>query len=139
MPNHCGSCRVEAWLDRQAEDCQPEDCDADSNLFWCAGDPAVSDEYLAYCREKGIDLNSVSADPMFAVRSEGNPGSGRRNFEFEDGSPAYSVGFCPIDMSGIGLRDGFPARYLALDVAGGLGLSDFHRNHGSEKELYDFW
>ena len=47
--------------------------------------------------EKGLDGNSLIADPRFV-----DPGSG--NFALRPDSPAWKLGFKPIDVSRVGPR-----------------------------------
>jgi len=72
----------------------------DSNLMWnLSGDIYCSGEKLtvADVQAKGLFQNAVIADPGFA-----DPHSG--DFTLPADSPAYSIGFEPIDMSDVGIR-----------------------------------
>ena len=86
----------------------PQHCDADNNVFYCAGDPSYSEKHIADWREQGIEQHSVSADPLFADIENGD-------FTLKPDSPALALGFEQIDMSLIGLRDDFPQRLRDLD------------------------
>ncbi len=69
--------------------------------------PGCPDRSLASWRQaRGgtFDARSVVADPLFV-----DPAA--RDFRLAPGSPALRCGFAPIDTSGIGLKDDFPARF----------------------------
>jgi hypothetical protein len=51
-----------------------------------------------------FDRRSVVADPRFYDVE-------KRDFRLRPGSHAHAVGFSPIDVSEIGLRGDFPARF----------------------------
>lgn len=81
----------------------------DMNLYWDVGgrplvyapdrlDASTRQPYEVL-REKGYDRFSVIADPRFRDPAHGD-------FTLEPGSPAESVGFVPIDMTGVGIRSG---------------------------------
>ncbi len=81
---------------------------ADMNLFWDINGAPV--EYCRYrkkretyqpieaIREKGYDIFSVVADPMFKDVDQ-------RDFTLLNDSPALKMGFKPIDLSTVGVRD----------------------------------
>ena len=46
-------------------------------------------------RKRGHDVNSVIADPLFAAKDR---------YELQPGSPAFKVGFKPINLTGVGPR-----------------------------------
>jgi len=48
-------------------------------------------------REKGYDLFSIVADPLFK-----DPAN--RDFTLEENSPAFKLGIKPIDLSTVGVR-----------------------------------
>jgi hypothetical protein len=83
---------------------RPSDCNSDSNVVFCVGDPSAGEEFLAEMRSQGIKTNSIAADPMFADVEAGD-------FTLLPDSPALKLGVKPIDMSSIGLTPGFPERY----------------------------
>ena len=79
------------------------------NLYWDVGgrpliyapdrlDASTRQPYEVL-REKGYDRFSVIADPRFRDPAHGD-------FTLEPDSPAESVGFVPIDMTGVGIRSG---------------------------------
>ena len=80
--------------------------ESDSNIVFSAlgcvlFDPVIKgipgvDTFTTW-RERGFDRKSITADPLF-VDFE------RDNFTLKDKSPAFRVGFSPIDMSTVGLR-----------------------------------
>ena len=51
-----------------------------------------------------FDRNSITADPMFVDAAN-------RDYRLKSGSPALKIGFKPIDMSTVGLKADFPARF----------------------------
>ncbi len=80
---------------------------ADMNLFW-----DVNGEMVQWCghhkkeetyrpietvREKGYDLFSIVADPLFK-----DPAN--RDFTLDENSPAFKLGIKPIDLSTVGVR-----------------------------------
>ena len=75
-----------------------KEADTDFNLYYCAGDPELSRAVLKKARREGIDAHSVVADPLFIDPANGD-------FRLQPESPALKLGFTPIDMSQIGLRD----------------------------------
>ena len=73
----------------------------DSNLVWnMAGDVFCSSEKLtvADMKARGLFNNVLVADPGFADPKNGD-------FTLPDDSPAYDIGFRPIDMSDVGIRN----------------------------------
>lgn len=80
---------------------------ADANLFWDVdGAPLTwarnhkkAEDYqpLDVLKEKGYDLNSVVADPKFVNAEAGD-------FTLAPDSPAFAMGFKPIDLTGVGVR-----------------------------------
>lgn len=75
--------------------------DCDYNLYFNP-DKALEDlqfngQSWREWRQRGKDLHSVYADPLFT-----NPEVG--DFTLDAGSPAWALGFKPIDMSGVGPR-----------------------------------
>ncbi len=81
---------------------------ADMNLFWDVdGAPIMwSDSFkdrstyhpIETVEEMGYDLHSVIADPMFKDLDA-------RDFTLSADSPAIRLGFKPIDMTGVGIRE----------------------------------
>jgi hypothetical protein len=73
------------------------ECDTDYNLYYCAEDPAGAAAFLAAKREEGIDAHSVAVDPRFADPERGD-------FTLRPESPAFALGFQPLDLSRVGPR-----------------------------------
>mgnify|MGYP003126755493 CR=1 FL=1 len=73
------------------------DADTDYNIYFCAAEPAMSDEMLATQRRSGVDAHSVAIDPLFVDARKGD-------FRLRPDSPALQMGIVPIDISLIGLR-----------------------------------
>lgn len=78
---------------------------SDNNLFWnhdkslpIVGNVLdVEKSFDDWQNEFGMDRNSVLADPMFVDYEN-------KCFELCDTSPAYEIGFKPIDVSDVGIR-----------------------------------
>jgi len=51
-----------------------------------------------------FDQKSIVADPLFVDLTN-------RDFRLKPGSPALKLGFKPIDITRIGLKNDFPARF----------------------------
>jgi hypothetical protein len=81
----------------------------DSNLYFDARPDASPDSLrfqdatLDQWRQRGHDLNSVVADPQFRA-------PGKFDFRLKRGSPAFKLGFQPIDLSTVGVRKPFRSR-----------------------------
>ncbi|MFC1760850.1 right-handed parallel beta-helix repeat-containing protein [Planctomycetota bacterium] len=71
----------------------------DYNIYYCGGDPNVSQAVLDKNQSEGVDAHSLAVDPMFVDPENGD-------FRFKPNSPALKMGIVPIDVSKIGLRDG---------------------------------
>ncbi|HOX55355.1 MAG TPA: right-handed parallel beta-helix repeat-containing protein [Candidatus Paceibacterota bacterium] len=73
----------------------------DSNLYFDARPDAKPDQLrLGPCtwqkwRERGHDQHSLLADPLFVV-------PGKHDFQLRPDSPAFKLGFRPIDLTGVG-------------------------------------
>jgi len=110
----------------------PHNCDTDFNLFWVAENPKDSEKHIKNWNERGVEKNSISADPLFVDVANAN-------FELKPESPAFKLGFEAIDFASIGLTDEFPQEYLKLDVPDDGRRANFHRQSKSGEKLYDFW
>lgn len=69
-----------------------------SNVYYCAGDPELGQKTLARQQRDGVDTHSQAVDPLFVDLENGD-------FRLKPESPALKLGFVPIDMSNIGLRE----------------------------------
>jgi len=89
--------------------------DADFNIFYSAGNPAGSAAFVEELKKQAgaqktasgkilRHQQTVSADPLFVDPA-------KKDFRLRPDSPAWKMGFKPIDMAGIGLTADFPARY----------------------------
>ncbi len=68
------------------------------NLYWNEGGPVnFAGKPMDEWRKKGVDADSLIADPLFT-----DPGKG--DFTLKPGSPAEKIGFQPIDASTIGIQ-----------------------------------
>ncbi len=112
--------------------CRPRDCAADYNLFFCAGNPDASRDQLSELREEGIEQNSVVADPLFVDIARGD-------FSLRPDSPALALGFEPIDIAGVGLREDYPANLLAFDFLEEEDERDYARGLDGSKVAYEWW
>jgi len=70
---------------------------SDLNLFWTTGDPEAAEADLEGWKALGQDSHSVFADP--GIRDLFH-----NQFDLKEDSPAYAIGFKPIDMSDVGPR-----------------------------------
>ncbi|MCD6395763.1 MAG: right-handed parallel beta-helix repeat-containing protein, partial [Planctomycetes bacterium] len=85
---------------------------SDYNIFWNGGDeisvkggPANgSFEKWRQLQNGKFDRNSITANPMFVDAAN-------RDYRLKSASPALKMGFKPIDMSTVGLKADFPARF----------------------------
>ncbi|MGB2232497.1 MAG: hypothetical protein ACPH12_06165, partial [Flavobacteriaceae bacterium] len=112
---------------------KPEDCNANKNVFFCAGDITQAEKFVAEKRNDGIETNSLIADPLFENLNE-------ENFLLKKESPAFDLGFKQIDQSKIGLNEAnYPKHLMQFNVQDIDGRRpNFHRNRKGE-EIYDFW
>jgi hypothetical protein len=89
--------------------------DADFNIFYSAGNPAGSAAFVAALKQpagaqeappgKALhNQRTVSADPLFVDPA-------KKDFRPRPDSPAWKLGFKPINIGNIGLTAEFPARY----------------------------
>lgn len=74
------------------------DADTDFNIYFCKADLNKGTELIKKNQKDGIDLHSLSVDPMFVDPENGD-------FRFKPGSPALKLGIVPIDLSKVGLRN----------------------------------
>ena len=82
---------------RGRELARSRDADTDSNIYFCAGDPAAGKKMLKKQQRDGVDLHSLAVDPQFVDAANGE-------FRLNPNSPALKLGFIPIDVSNVGLR-----------------------------------
>src|SRR5204862_133129 len=79
------------------------DCQADHNLYFCAEDPAWGRKHLEHEQPLGVEAHSIAADPLFVSWETGD-------YRLKPESPAFALGFRPINPSEIGLLPGHPFR-----------------------------
>lgn len=106
---HCGKNPNFYFVRRYAptrQPTKPEHCAADYNLFYSAGDPKAASEFINKMRANGIEQHSISADPLFVDVENGD-------LRLRPDSPAFKLGFKPIDISKIGLTKDFPQKFRA--------------------------
>lgn len=75
-----------------------KDSETDYNIYYCVGNPGESQKALAQNQRDGVDAHSLAVDPLFVDAANGD-------FRLKAGSPAVKLGFVPIDLSKVGLRD----------------------------------
>ncbi len=75
----------------------------DHNLYWCPEDPAWGQRYLDQQKSKSVERSSRNADPLFIDIARGD-------LRLKPESPAWKLGFRPIDFSRIGLLPNHPYR-----------------------------
>ena len=88
----------------KGETARPEDGYTDYNIFYSAGEPSKSEQFLKQQQKKGVEQHSISVDPLFVDIEKGD-------FRFKSNSLAMKLGIEPIDTSQIGLTDDFPKRF----------------------------
>jgi hypothetical protein len=84
-----------------------EECEIDHNLYFSVYAEDKGKSYLDNYKERGVDANSMVADPLFMDIENGD-------FRLKKESPAFRIGFKDIHMSRIGLTDQFPHRFTEL-------------------------
>jgi len=74
----------------------------DRNLYWNeeGGEIQLGDMNWDEWREKGMDVNSVIADPKFMASEKACPRAKRRDdFRLSSDSPVFKLDFVPFDIS----------------------------------------
>lgn len=85
--------------DRRGRDiARAKDADTDYNIYYCRALPELGNEMLKKQQSDGVDAHSLAVDPLFE-----NPANG--DFTLMPESPALKMGFVPIDLSKVGLRN----------------------------------
>lgn len=72
--------------------------DTDRNIYFCASDSSLGTQMLEKQQSSGVDANSLAVDPLFVDPANGD-------FRFRPESPAFSLGFEPLDLSKVGLLE----------------------------------
>jgi len=72
-------------------------CAADYNLYYNTADPGWGQRHLDAQRRFGIEQHSLEADPQFI-------NAPKDDFRWKPNSPTRTLGFEPIDISGVGPR-----------------------------------
>ena len=87
--------------------------DADFNIFYAAGNPVLAAAFVEELKKQAASQGAgaparhrctISADPLFVDAA-------KKDFRLRPDSPAWKLGFKPIDASAIGLTEDFPDRY----------------------------
>ena len=81
----------------------------DYNLYYCPTDPEWGARHIDEQKRYGVELHSLSADPLFVDVEHGD-------LRLRPDSPAVSLGYVPWDISNAGLLSGHPFHQL---VSGG--------------------
>jgi hypothetical protein len=82
-------------LHGDGRDSDLRDCEADRNIYWCTAAAARCSDFLLAQRSTGVELHSLAVDPQFV-----DPDAA--DFRLRPESPAYGLGFEPIDLDRIG-------------------------------------
>ena len=85
----------------RGEEPRLRDCDADYNLYFCPSEPNWAQAHFEAERPFGIELHSVSADPLFENVDQGD-------LRLKKDSPAFKLGIEPIEFDKIGLLPDHP-------------------------------
>ena len=88
----------QASISRGRKPALSKDADTDYNLYYCVGNPELSQKTLARQQRDGVDANSLAVDPLFVDPANGD-------FRLRPDSPALKQGFVPLDLSKAGLRN----------------------------------
>lgn len=84
-----------------------EECNIDYNLYFDVNLKDNGQAAIEHYRTRGVDQNSIVADPLFRDIKNGD-------FRLMENSPAFKLGFKDIDMKSIGLTENFPAKYTII-------------------------
>ena len=71
------------------------ECKADYNLYYCTEDPAWGLNHLKREQQFGVEIHSLSSDPLFQDLAKGD-------LRLKPESPAFKLGFEPPDFASIG-------------------------------------
>lgn len=82
-----------------------EETNIDYNLYFDVQAKDKGTAFLQSYQARGVDSNSIVADPLFVDIKHGN-------FNVRKESPAFKIGFKNIDCTKIGLTDEFPQRFI---------------------------
>lgn len=83
-----------------------KDTYTDYNLYYCPADPKWGQRHIDEQRRYGVELHSLSADPMFVDVEHGD-------LRLRPDSPARALGFQAWDISTAGLLSGHPYHHAA--------------------------
>lgn len=78
-----------------------KETDTDYNLYYSPADPQWGQRHIDEQRRNGVELHSVSADPLFVDVEHGD-------LRLRPDSPARALGFQTCDISTAGLLPGHP-------------------------------
>lgn len=76
-------------------------CRADFNLYYCLTDPEWGRKHLQTEQAFGVETHSLSENPLFTNLEQGD-------FRLKPESPAWKLGFKPVEFSKIGIKPGHP-------------------------------
>ena len=83
---------------RGRELAKAKDADTDYNIYYSKADLELGKSMLKKQQADGVDAHSLAVDPGFVDAENGD-------FRLKVDSPALKLGFVPIDLSKVGLRD----------------------------------
>ena len=83
-----------------------KETDTDDNLYYCPADPQWGQRHIDAQRSYGVELHSLSADPMFVDVDHGD-------LRLRPDSPARAMGFPAWDITTAGLLSGHPYHHAA--------------------------
>lgn len=86
-----------------------DDSIVDNNLYWCAANPEAAKDQLHVLQQAGLDWHSLAADPQFTDID-------RRSFSLEANSPAFDIGFVPINTALIGLQSPWKEKLIGTNL-----------------------
>lgn len=83
-----------------------KETDTDNNLYYCPADPQWGQRHIDEQRRHGVELHSLSADPMFVDVDHGD-------LRLRPDSPAHALGFQSWSISNAGLLSVHPYHQTA--------------------------
>jgi len=104
---------ISPYTGRQSDSIRtPESCDLRNNMYFSEADGQTLEQFLADRQTNGMDRGSRIADPSFEnkidLRTELHPA----DLRLASDSPAWQMGFKPVEGSGIGLTSDYPEDLL---------------------------
>lgn len=97
----------ESMVNGQKMEVKLEQTNIDHNLYFDVHAPDKGFSFLKSYQARGVDSNSIAADPLFVDVKHGD-------FRLRKESPAYKIGFRDIEFSKIGLTKEFPSTFIDI-------------------------